>query len=316
MTSLLNPVRTKAAPGPGAMPEGLLKALDVSIGRRIHGLVPGDFRAHGRGLGTELAAVRPYQPGDDVRHIDWNATARTTVPHVRERVPERAIETWLLLDVSPSMNFGTADRRKADVAEGVALAVAHLATCHANRLAVATFGGHDAVRTAPRGGRVGLLLALRAARTQSTNEFIPDGPHTLVADTSASRALSLVAGARTRRGLVVVVSDFRGPRDWLRPLAAAAQRHDVLAVEIRDPREDELVDVGPLTLIDTETGREVRVDTSSTKLRRRFSEAAAAERASLAADLVRTRARHIVLSTSNDWLRSFAAQLRVTGAVS
>ena len=313
MSSLLNPVRSKAAPGPGPMPEAMLKALDVSVGRRIHGLVPGDFRAHGRGLGTELASVRPYQPGDDVRHIDWNATARTTVPHVRERVPERAIDTWLLLDVSPSMSFGTADRRKQDVAEGVALAVAHLATRHANRLAVATFGGYDVVRTAPRGGRLGLLLALRAARAEVAPEAVQGEP---TADTSCSKALRLVAGARSRRGLVVVVSDFRGPRDWLRPLAAAAHRHDVLAVEIRDPREDELVDVGELTLIDTETGREVRVDTSSTKLRRRFSEAAATERASLAADLQRTGARHLVLSTSSDWLRSFAAQLRVTGAVS
>ena len=313
MTAFLNPERTKAAPGPGPTPEALLKALDVSIGRRIHGLVPGDFRAHGRGFGTELAAVRPYQPGDDVRHIDWNATARTTVPHVRERVPERAIDTWLLLDVSPSMSFGTAERRKTDVAEGVALAVAHIATRHANRLAVVTFGGTTVSRTAPRGGRLGLLLALRAARMEPEMDAEPRTPGV---DASAARALRLIAGSRSRRGLVVVLSDFRGPRDWLRPLAAAAQRHDVLAVEIRDPREDELVDVGQLTLIDSESGREVRVDTSSTKLRRRFGEAAAAERASLAADLRGTRARHIVLSTSNDWLRSLAGQLRVSGAVS
>jgi len=311
MTAVMNPVRTKSAPGPGPTPEALLKALDVSIGRRIHGLVPGDFRAHGRGFGTELAAVRPYQPGDDVRHIDWNATARTTVPHVRDRVPERAVDTWLLLDVSPSMSFGTAERRKQDVAEGVALAVAHLATRHANRLAVVTFGGNGVVRTAPRGGRLGLMLALRAARTEVETEAIKTD-----VDASARRALRLVAGSGTRRGLVVIVSDFRGPRDWLGALAAAARRHDVLAVEIRDPREDELVDVGQLTLIDSETGREVRVDTSSSKLRRRFSEAAVAERASLAADLQGTRARHIVLSTSSDWLRSLASQLRVTGAVS
>jgi uncharacterized protein (DUF58 family) len=310
MTLVLNPERTKSAPGPGQTPEALLRALDVSVGRRIHGLVPGDFRAHGRGLGTELAAVRPYQPGDDVRHIDWNATARTTVPHVRERVPERAIDTWLLLDTSPSMSFGTADRRKADVAEGVALAVAHIATRHANRLAVLTFGGRDAVRTAPRGGRLGLLLALRAARAEIATE-----PIETTTDISAARALRLVASARSRRGLIVVVSDFRGPRDWLRPLAAAAQRHDALCVEIRDPREDELVDVGQLTLVDSETGREVRVDTSSSNLRRRFRDAALAERASLAAELQSTLARHVVLLTSSDWLRSFAAQLRVTGAI-
>jgi uncharacterized protein (DUF58 family) len=126
--------------------------------------VPGDFRAHGRGQGTELAAVRPYQPGDDIRLIDWNATARTTLPHVRERVPERAIVTWLLLDQSTSMTFGTADRRKADVAEGVAFAIAHVSTRRANRMGIATFGGSHDLRTSPRGGRQGLLLALRSAR--------------------------------------------------------------------------------------------------------------------------------------------------------
>jgi uncharacterized protein (DUF58 family) len=278
--------------------------------------VPGDFRAHGRGTGTELAAVRPYQPGDDVRLIDWNATARTTLPHVRERVPERAIVTWLLLDQSPSMTFGTADRRKADVAEGVALAVAHVSTRRANRLGIATFGGGHDLRTSPRGGRQGLLLALRSARMAELEPTTKDSPDDRPGHLhSAAAALSFLANARVRSGIVAVVSDFRGPRDWLPALAAAARKHDVLAIEIRDPREDELVDVGELTLVDGETGREVRVDTSSTKLRARFAEAAASERAALAADVARAQARHIVLSTSGDWLRSLVTQLRFIGAI-
>ena len=119
----------------------MLRALNVSIGRRISGLLPGDYRARGRGGGLGDRRVRPYEPGDDVRRIDWNVTARTMQTHVRVHVPERGLATWLLLDVGPSMTFGTADRRKADVAEGVALAFGHLATRRANRLGVLTFGG-------------------------------------------------------------------------------------------------------------------------------------------------------------------------------
>ena len=251
---------------PGQTPEALLRAIDLTVGRRVHGLLPGDFRAHGRGTGTELAAVRPYQAGDDIRLIDWNATARTTVAHVRDRVPERGMVTWLLLDHSASMTFGTAERRKADVAEGVALAVAHVATRRANRLAVTIYGGARDVRMSPRGGRAGLLLALRAARLESSDALDVGAAHEReTAPSSTGDALVSLAGSRMRGGLVVLVSDFRGPRDWLPSLAALARRHDVLAVEVRDPREDELVDVGELTLIDGETGREVRVNTSSTQ---------------------------------------------------
>jgi uncharacterized protein (DUF58 family) len=294
----------------------LVRAIDLTVGRRVHGLLPGDFRAHGRGTGTELAAVRPYQAGDDIRLIDWNATARTTLPHVRDRIPERGMVTWLLLDQSASMTFGTADRRKADVAEGVALAVAHVATRRANRLAVVTYGGGRNLRMAPRGGRTGLLLALRAARLEQSDTLeggVEDGGYGASATVDA---LVSLANSRLRSGMVVLVSDFRGPRGWLSPLAALARRHDVLAIEVRDPREDELVDVGELTLIDGETGREVRVNTSSAKLRHAFADAAAEERESLAAELQRAQARHIVLSTAGDWLRSLAVQLRHVGAMS
>ena len=300
--------RTPARPGPGPTPEGLLRALDVTIGRRIHGLVPGEFRAHDLGGGTELAQIRPYEPGDDVRRIDWNVTARTGMPHVRIHVPERSLTTWLVLDVSPSMTFGTADRRKADVAEGVALAIGHLSTQHGNRLGVLTVGGSADRHHAPRGGRAG-LLALLAAR-------VGDAPATAPGEVaSPAAALRFVVAGAPRGGLVVLVSDFRGSREWHPLLAGVAARHQVLAIEIRDPREDQLTDVGELTLVDAETGREVRVDTSSRTLRDRFAQAAAAERQSLAAELRRVGAGHIVLSTQGSWLRSLAAQLRVRGLV-
>ncbi|MCJ7711325.1 MAG: DUF58 domain-containing protein, partial [Chloroflexi bacterium] len=201
----LAPPRSPARPGPGPTPAALLRALDITIGRRIRGLVPGEFRAHELGGGTELAQVRPYEPGDDVRRIDWNVTARMPVPHVRVHVPERSLTTWLVLDESASMTFGTADRRKADVAEGVALAVGHLSTRHGNRLGVLTFGGPADRRSAPRGGRAGLLATL-AGRPAGTEPGTQAG-------TSPSAALRFVAGGTARGGLVVLVSDFRGPRD-------------------------------------------------------------------------------------------------------
>jgi len=303
-------VRPAARPGPGPTPVVLLRALDLTIGRRIHGLLPGEFRAHDLGGGLELAQVRPYQPGDDVRRIDWNATARTTIPHVRVHIPERALTTWLLLDVSPSMTFGTAIRRKADVAEGVAISVGHLATQRGNRLGVVTFGGPTARRVPPTGGRDGVLSALLLAR----DDIELTGPTDAVGSSSA--ALRFVAAAAKRGGLVVVVSDFRGPRDWLRPLAAVAGRHQVLAVEIGDPREGELTDVGDLTLVDAETGREVRVDTSSGVLRHRFAAAAADERRALAREFRRLGVGHVILSTATSWLDSLAGQLRILGRAS
>ncbi|HYO42883.1 MAG TPA: DUF58 domain-containing protein [Candidatus Limnocylindrales bacterium] len=302
--------RTPARPGPGHAPEALLRALDVTIGRRIRGLVPGEFRAHELGGGTELAQVRPYEPGDDVRRIDWNVTARMLVPHVRVHVPERSLTTWLVLDESPSMAFGTADRRKADVAEGVALALGHLSTRHGNRLGVLTYGARESRRVAAQGGRAGLLSVLAAPVADASLDA-----GLAAVDRTPVPALRFLAGGATRGGLVALVSDFRGPRGWLPQLAPVAARHGLLAVEIRDPREDELPDVGDLTLVDAETGREVRVETSSRRLRERFAEAAAAERASLAVELRRLGARHIVLSTSGEWLRSLAVQLRTGGRV-
>src|SRR5881227_4305315 len=137
------PVRTPDRPGPGPLSSSSLRALELSVGRRVDGLLAGDYRSAFAGVGSELWQVRPYEPGDDVRRIEWNVTARTASPHVRVNLAERALVTWLMLDTSPSMQFGTADRRKADVADGVALAVGHVATRRGNRLGVATFGGPE-----------------------------------------------------------------------------------------------------------------------------------------------------------------------------
>jgi uncharacterized protein (DUF58 family) len=286
------------------MAEGLLRALDVTIGRRVEGLLAGDFRSSSHGAGAELAMVRPYVPGDDVRRIDWAVTARTGEPHVRVDLAERVLVTWLLVDASASMQFGTADRRKADVAEGVALAIGHLATRRGNRLGVVTHGAGRTEVIPPRQGRVGLIGLLTALRNELALE--PEGSDSL------SAAVRTVAAAARQKSLVVLVSDFRGERDWRRPLLEIAGSHDVVAVEIRDPREQELPNVGPLWLVDPETGRQLRVDTRSRRLRERFATAAAAERAEVRRAISSVGARHVVLSTSGDWLRTLVSYLRVS----
>jgi uncharacterized protein (DUF58 family) len=284
------------------MPEGLLRALEVSIGRRVEGLLAGDFRSNLLGAGSELAMVRPYAPGDDVRRIDWNVTARTGEPHVRVDLAERVLVTWLALDTSASMQFGTADRRKADVAEGVAVALGHLATRRGNRLGVVTFGGASPHMLSPRQGRAGLVGLLSALRTESDDRSA--GP------TSLRDALARTGALARQKSLVAVVSDFRGPRDWRGPLLELAGHHDVIAVEIRDPREQELSNVGLLWLVDPETGRQLRVDTRSRRLRERFAVAAAAERTEVSRTFSSAGVRHVVLTTSGDWLRTLVVFLR------
>jgi len=290
--------RTAARPGPGPIADRLVHQLELTMDRRVGGRMAGDHRGLGRGNGIELDRIRPYEPGDDVRKIDWNATARTLVPHVREDVPERQLTVWLLLDHSPSMHFGTAERRKADVAEGAALVVGRFAARRGNRLGIVTFGGEKTDVMPPAGGRRGMLGLIRALETEP-----PEEGH---GATSPAHALSLVAATRSTPGVVVIASDFRGPRDWVGPLTNVAGRHAVIALEITDPREDALVDVGELTLIDAETGRTLRVDTADRRLRTAFDAAALEDRTALAATFARLNVRHLRLSTDGPWLPALA----------
>jgi uncharacterized protein (DUF58 family) len=302
----LEPDRSPERPGPGPLPDALLRALDIDVRRRMEGLLAGDHRSAILGVGTELAQVRPYQVGDDVRQIDWNVTARTGEAHVRVQIAERVLVTWLVLDLSPSMAFGTADRRKADVAEGVALAIAHVASRRGNRVGIVAFGDGPTRTLPPRQGRVGMLGVLLALRGLPKR---PPGPAASLAD-----ALTWTAGVARQRAAVLVVSDFRGPPDWRNPLLRLAGRHEVMAVEIRDPREQELPSVGELWLVDPETRQLLKVDTSSGRLRQRFASAAAAEREQLATGLASIGVRHVAVSTSGDWLRTLAGFLRRHGA--
>ncbi|HEY0417186.1 MAG TPA: DUF58 domain-containing protein [Gaiellaceae bacterium] len=294
----LAPTRTPEHPGPGPLSAASLRALELTVGRRVDGLLSGDYRSAFAGLGSELWQVRPYEPGDDVRRIEWNVTARTGEPHVRVELAERVLVTWLVLDGSASMAFGTGDRRKADVAEGAAIAVGYAATRRGNRLGTVFFGDEATVEP-PRQGRRALLDTLRLLR-----ELPAGGSGTLAG------ALELTDRVARQRALVVIVSDFRGPPDWRAPLLRLAGRHTAVAVEVRDPREQELADVGELRLVDPETGRQLRVNTSDRRLRERYAAAAHEERRALVAALASAGVRHVALSTEGDWLRPLAAFLR------
>jgi len=295
--------RTPDRPGPGPLRDGQVRKLDLTIRRRVDSLLVGDHRATTLGDGSELAQIRPYVPGDDVRKIDWNVTARTREPHVRAHVADRTAAVWLLLDSSASMTFGTADRRKWDVAEGVALAVAHVGARRGNRLAVATFGDRDPVVHPDRHGRRGLLGLLHALRREPTGE--PAGT------TSFAEACDRAAQLVRRRSLVVIVSDFRGSLDWRRSLLRLAARHDVVAVEVRDPREQELPNVGTVWLVDPETREQLQVDTRDARVRAQFAESAVEERQALARIFRSAGVAHVVVSTSGDWLRTLVRFLQI-----
>ena len=303
VASLVRRERSPDRPGPGPLRDGQLRKLDLTVRRRVDGLLAGEHRARILGDGSELAQLRPYVIGDDVRKIDWNATARTGETHVRTYVSERAVDAWLLLDTSASMRFGTADRRKWDVAEGVALAVGHVAARRGNRLAVATFGDLEPTIHPGRHGRRGLLGLLQALRDD------PSGAP--VGTTSFADACDRAVRLTRRRSLVVAVSDFRGPLDWRRPLLRLTARHDVVAVEVRDRREQELPDVGTVWFVDPETRRQLQVDTRDRRVRERFAESAATERLEVARTFRSAGVPHVTVSTGGDWLRTLVAFLQL-----
>jgi uncharacterized protein (DUF58 family) len=291
-----------ARQGPGPMPKRMVDALDTTVAHRASGALPGDRRAAGLGAGTELAQLRPYEPGDDVRHIDAAATARTGEPYVRLHVPERTLTTWLVVDVSPSMAFGTAERLKSDVAEGVALVMARLAVRRAGRISLLTFGAGESRLVRPRASRPGVMAVRRALEAG----VAPDGR---AEPDAMARALNHIRKVAGQPGLVVVVSDFRDQEDWQRPLGAVSMRHSVVAVEIRDPRESEVPAVGRLALVDPETGERIEVDTSRRAVRERFTAIEAERRDALATDIRSLRVEHVVLSTGDDWLEQLGRRL-------
>jgi uncharacterized protein (DUF58 family) len=299
--ALLAPPAARQGPGPIGQP--LIEALDLAVNRLVARTLPGDRRAAGVGLGTELAQLRPYEMGDDVRHIDAAASARTGMPHVRLHVPERALTTWIVLDISPSMAFGTARRLKADVAEGAALVFGRLGVRRAGSVGLVTFGAGPARVSPPRGSRPG-MVALRHRLQEGVAVDGSEDPEAM------ADALSRVGKLAGQPGLVVLISDFRDQQRWERALGSLRIRHSVLAIEVLDPREIELPAVGHLMLVDPETGARVEVNTGRRRIRERFSQLERERRQAVARELRRLRVHQTTLTTDEDWLVELGRRLR------
>jgi uncharacterized protein (DUF58 family) len=275
-------------------PERLLQRLDWQVIRRLDGLLQGDYRSLFHGNGVDFADLREYQVGDDVRYIDWNVTARMDTPYVREYVEDREITAWFLLDLSPSVDFGTAeiDRLKRSVLVDFVTTLARLLTRHGNRVG-AVFYGSRVERTIPaRGGRVQVLRLINDLLGQPR---LPSAPFT-----DLTPLLEAGHHAIKGRSLIFVISDFISTPGWERPLNMLTQRHEVLAVRLFDRREVDLPDVGPLIMEDAETGEQLYVDTHDKRFRQRFREAADRREATLRNAFRRSGVEAVSMSTDED----------------
>lgn len=274
--------------------ERSLRQLELTINRRLDGLIHGDHQSLSIGAGSEGGEGRLYQPGDDVRRIDWNLTARSGDVHVRNTIAERELETWFVIDGSASLDFGTARHEKRDLAASVVGAFGFLVVRAGNRIGAVVYDGSGTRVIPPRAGRSAVLdLVLRLQRRDRT-----EGEAASLAD--AMRKVRLLA---RRRGLVVIVSDLLDASDWSKELRALTARHEVVVAHLSDPREDQLPSVGMLALVDPETGARREVQTSSKKFRERYAAAASERRSGIDERLRSSRAARLQVSTDRDWLR-------------
>jgi uncharacterized protein (DUF58 family) len=246
--------------------EALLRRLQWTIIRPLATRLGGDERSLQRGDGLELEELREYQPGDDVRRIDWNVTARSDRPYVREAFVERALDTWLVVDVSASVDWGTAECLKRDRAVELAGVSGTLLGRQGNRVGALLFADRPLGFLPPGAGRTHLLRLLAAVREEPRQAAR--------GATDLAAALARAETLARRRSLLVVVSDFLAPDGWQRPLRRLAARHEVVAAVLRDPREGELADVGLVAFEDPETGQQLLLDTGDRRLRERFRAAA------------------------------------------
>lgn len=276
----------------------VLSRLELTVTRRLDGMLQGDYRGLVPGHGSEPGETRRYHAGDDVRRIDWNVTARTQIPHVRETIADRELETWAFVDVSASIGYGTAACEKRDLALAAVAAVGHLTARTGNRIGAITLEDGRPDITPARGGKAHLQGLLRKIGGSLADPRPGRG--------DLATGLRLMGNTMRRRGLAVVVSDLLDDTDWERGLRQLATRHEVLVVELVDPRELELPDVGLVDLLDPETGELFEVATGDASLRRRFTEAAAAQREEIARAVRRAGADHLVLRTDRDWLVDLA----------
>lgn len=278
-------------------PERILHRVDWQVIRRLDGLLQGDYRSLLYGFGVDFADLREYQAGDDIRYIDWNVTARLATPYIRQYIEDREITGWFLLDLSPSLDFGTVESSKRETLIDFVATLARLLTRHGNRVG-AVISVASLERVIPsRSGRLQVLRILHELVQQPTR------PTTSTTDLQ----ILLKAGLNTikRRSLVVVVSDFISVPGWEAALRMLNQRHEVVAVCIRDPREVEMPDVGAVVLQDSETDHQMYVDTHDAVLRNRFRDAALQRQASLLATFRHAGVDSLWLSTDEDLVKAF-----------
>jgi uncharacterized protein (DUF58 family) len=286
------PAAANVVPLPQRNAERVLRRLEWTVLRRLDGLLHGDYRTLFRGFGLDLADLREYQYHDDVRHIDWNVTARLQTPYVREYNEDRDVTAWFLLDVSPSVDFGSGDVRKRSVSIDFVTVLARILTRHGNRVGAAFYGETmDTVIPAGSGRRHVLQILHRMLQR----------PQPLQSSaTNLNDFLRAAFPAISRRSMVFVVSDFISAAPWGDALAQLAQRHEVLAVRLYDPLENELPDLGLLTMQDAETGEQLFVDTHDRGFRRRFAQAAAEREQRLRGSFARAGVDALELSTDDD----------------
>ncbi len=293
-----------STPSSALTPERVLLRLDWQVIRRLDGLLQGDYRTLFYGYGVDFADLREYQPPDDIRYIDWNVTARMDTPYVRQYMEDRDITAWFLLDLSPSVDFGTTDTQKRMVLVDFVTTLARLLTRHGNRVGAIFYGG-KVERTIP--AHSGRNQVLRLVNDLLKQPRLPRSPAT-----NLTPLLQAGLNAIKQRALVFIISDFISLPGWEKPLALLNQRHEVLAIRLWDPREVELPDVGPIIMEDAESGEQLYVDTHDRKFRQRFKEAAQQREAQLAESFKHAGVDALSLSTEEDLVRAIVrfAKLR------
>ena len=318
---------TLTEPGAGSSPltaQRLLRRLEWRVIRRLDGRLQGDYRTVFRGSGIDFTDLREYAPGDDLRHIDWNVTARMDTPYVREYIEDREVTCWLLLDRTASMGFGPVERQKSLVLAEVATTLAHVLSRGGNRIGAALFDGR--VETIPPAQGRNQVLRIAAALLRPPPAPPPPPAHgpagtggrrlrgkartaaatTAAGTTDLSVLLRAALGLARRRSLVVIVSDFITQPGWEKHLSLLARRHDVVAIQVVDPRESELPAVGMVYVEDSETGEQIFVDTDDEVFRERLRSVATARQESLHAAARKAGTQIHTVATDDDLVRALA----------
>lgn len=298
---------TSAAPTDLLTKSAVLRRLELEVHRRLDGQLAGEFLSTAIGPGSERAGARRYAPGDDARRIDWSLTARSLEPHIRTTEADRELDAHVIVDRSPSLDFGTSRREKREVVLATLAAFGVLTQRSGNRLSVVVAGGDRLTPLPSRVGRAGALAALSNVYDTPRRDTAPTESASLAA------AFDWVHRTKQRRGLVVVASDFLDRSRWPDAMRRVALRHRVVGVHVTDPRELQLAPVGMLTLVDAESGRQVHVQTRSAALRERYAAAAQARHDRISGDIRRAGGEYLHLSTDRDWVLDLARFVAARG---